>query len=425
MTSKNVQNDGRKKVHCSCFFGMDSEKTWIFLDFSLEKNLDFGIIEFMIKREIEAKIRDKIGKGKAIIIYGPRQVGKTTLIREIFGKDETAVWYNGDQKTDRDLFSDDFSAEKAELLIGDHKTLIIDEAQRIPDIGIKLKIIQDNFGDKVQIVATGSSSFDLANKINEPLTGRKWVFRLYPLTTGELINKNGLGKEENSLEKRLIYGFYPDVVTDFSNAEDILKNLSNDNLYRDILNLGEIVKTNKLAKILQALAYQVGSQVSLNEIGNLVGLDSKTVDKYISLLEQSFVIFRVSSFSSNLRNELKSSNKFYFYDTGIRNAIINDFSMLEARSDVGALFENYAMAEIRKRYPDDIYFWRTTSGQEIDCVMRKDGKVVAIEFKYNENKTPFFSSVFTEKYRPAKTIGLNRKNCVEFYSGKDFNSIFD
>ena len=367
----------------------------------------------MIEREIESKIREKIGSGKAIIIYGPRQVGKTTLIRKIFGDDKRAVWYNGDQKTDRDLFSDDFSAQKAELLIGNHTTIVIDEAQRIEDIGIKLKIIQDNFGDKVQIVATGSSSFDLANKINEPLTGRKWTFRLYPLTTSELVAENGFGAENNSLAKRMLYGFYPDVVVNSTHAEEILKNLASDNLYKDILNLREIIKTDKLAQILQALAYQVGSQVSLNELGNLVGLDGKTVDKYISLLEQSFIIFHVSSFSSNLRNELKSSNKFYFYDTGIRNAIINDFSMPEHRTDIGRLFENYAIAEIRKQYPDDIYFWRTTSGQEIDCILRKNGKITAIEFKYNENKTPFFSTTFTDKYHPVQTIGINRKNCVE------------
>ena len=373
----------------------------------------------MIKRSIESEIRARIGTGKVIVIYGPRQVGKTTLLKTIFGDDKDAVWYNGDQKNDRDLFPEDFSAQKAELLIGNHSTIVIDEAQRIEDIGIKLKIMQDNFGDKVQIVATGSSSFDLANKINEPLTGRKWVFHLNPFTTKEMVVENGMAKELNSLEQRLIYGFYPDVIVEHTKAREILKTLSSDNLYKDILNLGEIIKTDRLDKILQALAYQVGSQVSLNEIGALVGLDSKTVEKYISLLEQSFIIFRVSSFSSNLRNELKASNKFFFYDTGIRNAIIDDFSMAENRSDIGALFENYAMTEIRKIYDGKLYFWRTTSGQEIDLVTQQDGSITALEFKWNEHKKVSFSSTFVQRYQPTVTAGINRTNCVEFFC-RDF-----
>ena len=371
----------------------------------------------MIKRELEEKIRSKIGKKKIIVLFGARQVGKTTLIHSIFDKEKNVIWYNGDEDMTKDLFEKADLNELANIIRG-NKTIVIDEAQRIKDIGIKLKILQDNFGDEIQIVATGSSSFDLANKINEPLTGRKWTFKLSSFTISELVSNFGYDKEKNNLEKRLIYGSYPDVVlaSDIEDKEAIIKELSSDDLYKDVLNLGEIIKTDKLRKILQALAFQVGNQVSMNELGSLVGLDSKTIDKYVSLLEQSFIIFRLPSFSRNLRNELKSSQKIFFYDCGIRNALINDFRPIELRPDKGSLFENYIISELKKRFPDDnIYFWRNKNKQEIDYLIEKNGEITAIEVKWSENKKVSFPNEFVKEYNPAKSIVINSKNFLDIF----------
>ncbi|MBO7131970.1 ATP-binding protein [Candidatus Saccharibacteria bacterium] len=370
----------------------------------------------MIKREIEKKIREKLGKGKTIILFGARQVGKTTLLQEIFDKDaphDEILWLNGDNDSTKDFFSVS-SPEAYKSLLLPYKTVIIDEAQRIPDIGLKLKILQDNYGDKIQFVATGSSSFDLANKISEPLTGRKWTFWLPAFSLKELVDNNGLVDEKANLENRLVFGSYPAVVTNPESAHDIITELASDSLYRDVLSLGEIIKTDKLRLILKALAMQIGSQVSMNELAGLVGIDRKTVDKYISLLEQSFIIFRLPSFSRNLRNELKFSQKVYFYDIGIRNAIINDFRPIELRPDAGAVFENYIIAELKKKYyNDNIYFWRNTEQQEIDFVLERDGKIDVYEVKYNEKKNPKLPNTFEQAYHPASFKTINRENYLE------------
>ncbi|MDR1453821.1 MAG: ATP-binding protein [Candidatus Margulisbacteria bacterium] len=366
----------------------------------------------MIKRDLENKIRAKIGKGKSIIIYGARQVGKTTLVKTIFGGKESALWLNGDEETTRASF-ENFSADTFRPILGRNTTLIIDEAQRIKNIGVKLKIIQDNFGGKIQLVATGSSSFDLANKINEPLTGRKWEFWLPPLSFRELSLQNGLISEKTNLENRLLYGSYPDVVMNPSDARERVEALSKDNLYKDVLNLSEIIKTDKLSKILQALAFQIGSQVSINEIAGLVGLDSKTVDKYIALLEQSFIIFRLPSYSGNLRNELKASNKFFFYDVGIRNAVIDDFKPANLRLDIGRLFENYIVAEFKKHNAHKGYFWRTSQQQEIDYVAVRSGEIYAAEIKWNEKRKAKISRTFRDNYHPFAEYLLNRENYAE------------
>ena len=370
----------------------------------------------MIKRDLEQKIRDKLGKGKAIVIYGARQVGKTTLLMQIFGKDvpnDDVLWLNGDNDSTREMFKAS-SEEAYRPLFERYKTIIIDEAQRIPDIGLKLKIMQDNYGDKIQFVATGSSSFDLANKINEPMTGRKWTFWLPALTAHELVENNGLVAERGSLENRLIYGAYPGVVTAPEDARETITELADDGLYRDVLTLGEIIKTDKLRLILKALALQVGSQVSMNELAGLVGIDRKTVDKYISLLEQSFIIFRLPSYSRNLRNELKFSQKIYFYDNGIRNAVINDFRPMDARADAGATFENYIVSELKKHHhADNMYFWRTSDQAEIDVLIERDGELTAYEVKYNAKKTAKLPTSFVETYRPKEFVVVNRENCLE------------
>ncbi len=364
----------------------------------------------MIKREIEDKIRQKLNGGKTIIIYGARQVGKTTLLHQLFDEEEGVLWLNGDIAATREQF-DGLSLDTAQTLIGDHKIVIIDEAQRIEDIGLKLKILQDNFGDKVQFVATGSSSFDLANKINEPMTGRVWIFKLFPFTISELTKAFGAAREKGALENRLIYGSYPDVVNHPKDASEIITMLSQENLYKDALNFSEIIKVDYLGKILKALAFQIGSQVSVNEIANLVGLDNKTVDKYISLLEQAFIVFRLPSFGKNLRNELKTSQKIYFYDVGIRNGLIGDFRPTASRQDIGGLFENYVIAEYKKQNIGNLYFWRNYDGQEVDLLIEKNTEISAVEIKWSKETT--LAKAFLENYQPAEQLCVNRGNYLE------------
>ena len=248
--------------------------------------------------------------------------------------------------------------------------MVIDEAQRIEDIGLRLKLITDQIND-VQLIATGSSSFDLANKINEPLTGRKWEYKIYPISFKEMVNHHGLLEEKRMLPHRLIYGYYPEIVNNPGEEKEILKQLSDSYLYKDILMWEQIKKPDKLLKLLQALAFQVGSQVSYNELAQTCGMDSKTVEKYIILLEQTFIIFRLGSFSRNLRNELKNSKKIFFYDNGIRNALIANFSPAETRTDIGALWENFLISERVKalHYSNkwsNYWYWRTKEQKEID-----------------------------------------------------------
>ena len=373
----------------------------------------------MIKRQAEQIVKKYLAKDKKIIvIFGARQVGKTTLLKTIFSKDGNVAWYSGDEDKTKNLFAEADFAALAPLVKG-YSTVIIDEAQRIENIGIKLKILQDNLGDKIQFIATGSSSFDLANKINEPLTGRKRTVRMFPLMAVELADEYGYANEIANLENRLIYGSYPAVVTKLEDARETISELASENLFKDVLNMGEIIKTDKLHKILQALAMQVGSQVSMNEIGQIVGLDGKTVDKYISLLEQSFIIFRLPSFARNLRNELKASQKIFFYDCGIRNALISDFRPVNLRPDIGQVFENYIIAELKKRFPtDNIYFWRTKDQQEIDYLIEKDGEITTIEVKWNENKSAKLPSVFSETYHPKYSFTVNSGNYLQALAGE-------
>ena len=255
-------------------------------------------------------------------------------------------------------------------IFGNKKYVVIDEAQQIKDIGSKLKLITDELPE-IQLIATGSSSFDLANRVNEPLTGRKWEYKMYPVSFAEMVMHHGLLEEKRLIPHRLVYGYYPDVVNNPGDEKEILKQLSDSYLYKDILMWEHIKKPDKLLKLLQAIAFQIGNQVSYSELGQICGIDSKTVEKYIVLLEQCFVIFRLGSFSRNLRNELKSSRKIYFYDNGIRNAIIADFSLAENRHDIGALWENYIISERHKKIEYDLlwrhsWFWRTSDQKEID-----------------------------------------------------------
>lgn len=373
--------------------------------------------QMMITRSIETEIQNELGKGKAIVILGARQVGKTTLLKEMFKEREQILFLNGDESDVRAMLEHPTSTA-LKAIIGDKKTLIIDEAQRITDIGLKLKIIIDNIPD-VQVIATGSSSFELANKINEPLTGRKWEHKMFPLSFTELVRNNGLLEEKRMLRHRLVYGGYPDVVMNEGQEKKILKELSEDYLYKDILAFDKIQKSDKLVKLLQALALQTGSQVSYNELGQICGLSSGTVESYIDILEKCYIVFRLGSFSRNLRNELKSSRKIYFYDNGIRNAIIANFNPVDLRNDIGALWENYIVSERIKansyngRFCNS-WFWRTAQQQEVDYLEEEDGKLSSFEFKYNPKRAARAPLTFSKAYPEAGFKVITPDNVEDF-----------
>lgn len=368
----------------------------------------------MIKRQIEEQIRQRMFGGRAVVLMGARQVGKTTLLKQLFADNHDEVlWLSGDNQDVRDLF-ENISAARLKAIVGSRRVIVIDEAQRIRDVGLKLKLITDQMSD-VQLVATGSSSFELANKINEPLTGRKWEYKMFPLSFGELVEHTHLLEEKRMLPHRMVFGSYPDVVTHLGDEVAVLRELTESYLYKDILEFDKIHKPEKLMKLLQALAYQIGSEVSFNELAQLCGLDAKTVENYVTILEQAYIVFRLGSFSRNLRNELKSSRKIYFYDNGVRNAVISNFSQVESRTDAGALFENYVVAERikRKEYTGDYarsWFWRTTAKQELDYIEEKDGKLSAYELKWNPRRKASLPLSFRNAYPDAKFVVINREN---------------
>lgn len=308
--------------------------------------------------------------------------------------------------------------ERLKNIIGKAKTVIIDEAQRIPNIGLTLKLITDNLPE-VQLIVTGSSSLEISDLTNEPLTGRKWEYSMYAVSWSELRNYYGSVNAQMQLENRLIFGMYPEIITNVGEERERLINLSQSYLYKDILSLKLIRKSDVLQKLLRALALQLGNEVSMNELSQVVGADKATVTNYINLLEKTFVIFRLLPLSRNLRNEISSSRKIYFYDNGIRNAIINNFSPLTLRQDVGALWENFLISErikvnhYRKRYVNT-YFWRTQAQQEIDYIEEADGQFKAFEFKWNERKTSKLPAKFAEAYAPQIFEVINRQNFDSF-----------
>lgn len=372
----------------------------------------------MIKRILQNVIKQRLFKGKAIVLIGARQVGKTTLLKEIFPTQDGVLWFNADDLPVRDFFSN-VTIERYRSMIGKNRIVVIDEAQRIENVGIKMKLITDNFPN-VQLIVTGSSSFELANKINEPLTGRKFEYELFPVSFNEMVDDIGLFAEIQKLPIRLVYGMYPDVVCNPGDEKEILKQLTNSYLYKDILEWERIKKPDKLVKLMKALAYQIGSEVSYNELSQIVEVDKGTVEKYINLLEQTKIIFRLPSYSRNLRNELKFGRKIYFCDNGIRNALINNFSDIELRQDTGALWENFMISELRKynEYTQkycDTYFWRTTQKQEIDYIEENDGKLTAYEFKWNPKKKSRVSTTFTSSYPESIVKTINPDNFYQCF----------
>lgn len=371
----------------------------------------------MINRLLESQIREKLFKGKAVILTGPRQTGKTTLLQQIFSKMPDVLWLNGDD-TETRILLEDVSAAKWKRIIGNARVVVVDEAQRIRDIGIKLKLVTDQLPE-VQLVASGSSAFELANQINEPLTGRKWQYHLFPVSFEELEAHHGLVEENRLLPDRLVYGCYPDVVSHPGEAREILNQLADSFLYKDILMWERVKKPEKLTKLLQALAFQLGNEVSYLELGQITDLDNQTVENYITLLEQTFIIFRLPPLSRNLRKELKTKRKIYFYDNGIRNALIAQYQPLELRQDTGALWENWLISERKKwlHYHNtyaNTYFWRTQDRQEIDYVEEREGFMWAYEMKWNPRAKASFSKTFTDAYPQHHTLVVHKDNFFEF-----------
>lgn len=371
----------------------------------------------MISRQLFLPINRRFYTGKAIILTGPRQVGKTTLIRELIAK-EDFLFLDGDDITVRNLLSD-INTERLRLLIGNKKIVFIDESQRIENIGLASKIIVDQI-KTTQLILSGSSSFDINEKLSESLTGRKWTFNLWPISWVEWMNYKGYVTAEQSIESRLIYGFYPDVLNHPNDQETIISELVSSYLFKDVIAYDKIRKSNTILKLVQALAYQVGSEVNYSELAKLIGLDAKTVAYYIDILEKAFVVFSLKSFSNNHRNEIKKGMKIYFFDNGIRNAIIGNFNDVSNRTDVGTLWENFLISERYKQisYSKKIiqsYFWRNTQQQEIDYIEQRGDKIKAYEFKWNPNKKVKFSTTFTKIY-PAETRVISRDNFLDFVS---------
>ena len=369
----------------------------------------------MIIRDLSPVIQRNVNKGKVIILIGPRQVGKTTLIKSLL-KDVSFLFLDGDDAVVVDTLAN-ANTETLKSIIGNYKYVFIDEVQRIPNIGLKLKIIVDQIKE-VQAIVSGSSAFDINYVTQEPLTGRKFEYHLFPISWNEFEANVGYIKAQQQLELRLLYGMYPDVITNFGNEYEILKNLVSSYLYKDVLSLAGIRKSEVLEKILQALALQVGSEVSYNEIAQLVGVDKNTVSNYIDLLEKAFVIFRLNSFSKNIRNEIKANRKIYFYDNGVRNMLIGNFNTLEFRQDKGALWENFLVSERMKKlsYTNSLakpYFWRTTSQQEIDYIETNADVVSAFEFKWSPLKKVKLPKSFNEAYHPGFLV-VSKENFREF-----------
>jgi hypothetical protein len=370
----------------------------------------------MIVRALQTTIQSRLFKGKALLVFGPRQCGKSTLVETMLANTDH-IYMNGDEADVRETLTDTTST-KLKALVGNKKIVFIDEAQRIPNIGLTLKLFTDQIKD-VQVIATGSSAFELSSQVNEPLTGRKYEYMLYPLSFAEMVNHHGLLTEKRLIEQRLIYGYYPEIVTKQGEEKELLQLLAESYLYKDLLILDQIRKPLLLEKLLKALALQVGSEVNNQELAQTIGTDGKTVDRYIDLLEKTFVVFRLPALNRNVRNEIKKGKKVYFYDCGIRNAVINNFKPLNSRTDVGGLWENFVIAE-RMKYlrcqgnDTKQYFWRTTQQQEIDLIEEVGEEMMAFEIKWNPKERVHFSQTFTENYAKAKTYTISPSNIEEF-----------
>ena len=346
-----------------------------------------------IKRHLEEVLKANLFQGKVVIVYGARQVGKTTLVKKVVEDLKIPSGYlNCDEL---DVLSRLQNAQTSEALmqvVGGNKLVVIDEAQRIKNIGLKLKLMVDNF-PQIQIIATGSSSFDLANEINEPLTGRIFEFWLFPLSLGELFNKDQVIEAKRKLETLLVYGSYPDVYqleSEETKAQRV-KYLAANYLYKDILKFNNVKNSDTVLKFIQALALQIGSEVSYNELASMVGVGKRMIAEYVELLEKAFIIFRLTPYSGNLRKAIGKMRKIYFLDLGIRNAVINNLNPINIRDDIGKLWENFVIAEKYKQqlglgFATNYYFWRTYDRQEVDLVEDKGGQLHGWEITWGDRK---------------------------------------
>jgi hypothetical protein len=374
----------------------------------------------MIPRLLTQTIHQRlISSNKIIVLYGPRQVGKTTLVRELLNTlPYRSLMVNADELVYQTVLSSRDLAQM-KLLVEGYELLFIDEAQRIPDVGINLKILYDALPN-LKIVAIGSSSFELANRTKEALTGRTWTYELFPISMGELRQQQNSFELNQRLDEFLRFGSYPDTLQQANTSDKIhyLRELSSAYLYKDILEMASIRHADKLRKLLQLLAFQVGSEVSPNELGNTLGMSKDTINTYIDLLEKGFVVFRLSAFSRNLRKEISKMDKIYFYDLGIRNVLIDNFQPLSLRTDTGSLWENFLVIERRKRnaYAGQFansYFWRTYTGAELDYVEEANGELTGFEFKYSRKSAKAPASWMTT-YPGAEFSTINQDNYLPF-----------
>jgi len=372
----------------------------------------------LIERTIRKHIENRMFKGKVIVVYGARQVGKTTMIRDIEARygENKPLYLNCDEPDIRMLLSNKTSTE-LKSTIGAHQLVLIDEAQRVPDIGLTLKLMADSLPD-IQVIATGSSSFELSSSVVEPLTGRKYEFYLFPLSVQELVSSETPLEFKRLLETRLIMGMYPEIITNPDESVDLIRELAGSYLYKDILNYRGLRSPEALERLLQALALQVGGEVSYNELSSIVGIDKKTVDTYIQILEKAFVIFRLNPFSRNLRNELKKLRKIYFFDTGIRNAVIRNLNPVHLRQDAGHLWENFLISErmkynLNNKIHVNAYFWRSHQQQEIDYLEERGGALSGFEMKWGKKKHRI-PKIFLSTYKGSTIEKVDRDNFMQF-----------
>jgi len=373
----------------------------------------------MISRQLYNIIKERLFKNKIILIIGARQTGKSTLLKSIAKTiDKSYIFLDCDDPDVKNMLQNQ-STTFLLRLIKNKEIVFIDEAQRVENIGLTLKQIHDN-AENCQIIVSGSSALELSNKINEPLTGRKFEYILHPLSFNELVEHTNLFEETKMLHTRLVYGYYPDVVNNQGNETEILKNLVTSYLYKDIFSFQDIRKPQIIEKLLQNLAFQVASEVNYNELSQNLGINSVTIERYIDLLEKNYIIFRLYSFSRNIRNELKKSRKIYFYDNGVRNMLISNFNTIDLRQDKGQLWENFLVSErakylIYNNIYCNRYFWRTTQQQEIDYIEEHSGKIYAFEFKFNKSKAQL-SKTFINAYPNTEFEVINKDNFYKFIS---------
>ncbi len=373
-----------------------------------------------------SRIYDNLAKfiepNKVLVIYGPRRIGKTTMIKQFLEKTHLKYRFNTGEDSRVQQVLASANLDQIKDFVGNNELIVIDEAQSVPNIGLGLKLIVDHIPN-IKVIATGSASFDLANKVGEPLVGRKWTKILYPVSQLELVNQYAKFDIEKNLEQYLIYGTYPEILTatDSTRKRSILDEISSSYLLKDILAIEQVKSSKLLVDLLKLLAFQIGSEVSHSELGTQLGIDKKTVARYLDLLEKAFIIISLPPYSRNLRKAISKKNKYYFVDNGIRNAIINNYNNLDTRNDRGQLWENFLVMERLKKQAyvqihANNYFWRTYDQKEIDWVEERDGKVFGFEFKWQKNESKN-KNYWLESY-PNEAIFelINQDNYLDFLS---------